>query len=146
MTYSGIKLSRSCQNLMIAHAQQTFPEECCGTLLGRDLDSGVREVLQIIRVENTKDENRTRRYLISPQALLQAEKTARQQKLDVVGIYHSHPNHPSTASEFDREHAMPYWSYVIHSCMNGKVVQSQSWRLRDDRSSFDEEIIIIADD
>ncbi len=55
MTYSGIKLSRSCQNLMIAHAQQTFPEECCGTLLGRDLDSGVREVLQIIRVENTKD-------------------------------------------------------------------------------------------
>lgn len=125
--------------IMHAHASRTFPEECCGIMLGHDADDGSRRVVEVICVDNTKDENRKRRYLIDPSALLAAERTARQRAMDVVGIYHSHPNHPSAASEFDREHAMPYWSYLIISCMAGECVNTQSWRLRDDRSVFEEE-------
>jgi proteasome lid subunit RPN8/RPN11 len=136
-----IEIAPSAQADMNAHAERAFPEECCGTLLGHDRDDGVREVTRVLPVENTKDENRKRRYLIDPRALLAAEKEARAAGLDVVGIYHSHPNHPSRASDFDRDHAMPFWSYVIISCMEGVTAQVQSWRLRDDRSAFDEETI-----
>ena len=81
-----------------AHAERTFPEECCGTMLGRDLDDGRREVVAVLPIENTKGENRERRFLIEPRAVLEAEKEAKRRGLDVVGIYHSHPNHPSQAS------------------------------------------------
>ncbi len=124
---------------IITHGERTFPEECCGAMLGRDRDDGIREVTGIIEVANTKDAERQRRYIIDPRDLLAAEKAARAQGVDVVGIYHSHPNHPSRASEFDRDHAMPFWSYVIVSVMQGKAGAMQSWRLREDRSAFDEE-------
>ena len=124
-----------------AHAERTFPEECCGTMLGRDLDDGRREVVAVLPIENTKDENRERRFLIEPRAVLEAEREAKRRGLDVVGIYHSHPNHPSQASEFDRLHAMPFWSYLIVSCMDGKSSTIQSWLLREDRSVFDEETV-----
>jgi len=137
-----VQIKKECLVAIDAHAERAFPEECCGTLLGYDRDDGVREIVTVEPVENTKGENRQRRYLIEPKALLHAEKSARAQKLDVVGIYHSHPDHPSQASEFDRDHAMPFWSYTIVSCMAGKAVQTQSWRLRDDRSAFDEEELI----
>src|SRR5688500_13477737 len=126
-----------------AHAERTYPEECCGALLGREADGPEpRQVVRILEVENTKDENRARRYLIEPKALLAAERAARQEGLDVVGIYHSHPDHPSRPSEFDREHAMPVWSYVIVVCHKGKVVGLQSWQLKEDRSAFDEEQVL----
>lgn len=136
-----IRVHAAAQAEMNAHAERAFPEECCGTMLGHDRDDGVREITSVIAIENTKDENRKRRYLIEPTALLAAEKTARAEGLDVLGIYHSHPNHPSQASEFDRDHAMPFWSYLIISCMEGKTASVQSWRLRDDRSQFDEETL-----
>lgn len=138
----NIQLPTSVQQAINEHAEATYPEECCGALLGRDRDDGVREVVEVLRVDNTKDENRARRYLIEPRALLNAEKTARQKGLDVVGIYHSHPDHPSRASDFDRDHAMPFWSYVIVSCQKGKAAQMQSWQLLEDRSAFVEESIV----
>ena len=134
-----IVVNQSCRDDMSAHAEDTFPEECCGTMLGRELEDGSREIVQVIRVENTKGENRERRFLIDPRSLLQAERTAKDAGLDVLGIYHSHPDHPSKWSEFDRVHAMPFWSYLIISCIKGKTANIQSWRLREDRSSFDEE-------
>ena len=136
-----IKLSSECRKAIEEHASSAFPEECCGTMLGVEDANGHREISKVIAVPNVKGENRKRRYLIDPKALLGAEKQARNEKLDVLGIYHSHPNHPSQASEFDREHAMPFWSYVIISCMEGKPAGMQSWRLRDDRSVFDEEAL-----
>src|SRR4051812_23099502 len=93
----------ACMKEMSAHAERAFPEECCGAMLGRDRDDGVREVVEVLPLDNTKDENRKRRYLIEPIEQLRAEKTARAKGLDVVGIYHSHPNHPSKASDFDRD-------------------------------------------
>ena len=136
-----IEIAADCQAQMNEHAERAFPEECCGTMLGCDRDDGAREVTRVLPIENTKQENRERRYLIEPRAALAAERAAAEAGLSVVGIYHSHPNHPSQASEFDREHAWPHWSYVIISCMNGETAQVQSWRLREDRSRFDEETI-----
>ena len=72
-----IVVNQSCQDEMNAHAEETFPEECCGTMLGRELEDGSREIVQIIRVENTKGENRERRFLIDPRSLLAAERTAK---------------------------------------------------------------------
>ena len=136
-----VRVDPSCMDQMHQHAERTFPEECCGTMLGSDNNDGSRQVTRVLPIENTKDENRKRRYLIDPRELLQSEKTAREAGLDVVGIYHSHPNHPSQASEFDRDHAMPYWSYLILSSIEGNTGSVQSWRLRDDRSKFDEEAL-----
>ena len=139
-----IRVAADCQKNMNTHAEATFPEECCGAMLGIERNDGTREISEIIRVDNTKGENRERRFLIDPRALLNAEKVAKEKGLDVLGIYHSHPNHPSQASEFDRIHAMPFWSYLIISCMDGKAARVQSWRLREDRSAFDEEELIPA--
>ena len=135
----AIKLLEGIRVAINAHAERAFPEECCGAMLGRILDDDTREVVKVVPVENTKEGPKERRYLIDPKALLQVEKQARQEKVDVVGIYHSHPNHPSQASDFDRDHAMPFWSYVIVSCLDGRADRMQSWRLRDDRSVMDEE-------
>ena len=137
-----IRVATNCPEDMNAHAEATFPEECCGAMLGIEHDDGTREITKIIRVDNTKGENRERRFLIDPRALLNAEKVAKEHGLEHLGIYHSHPNHPSQASEFDRVHAMPFWSYLIISCMDGKAARVQSWRLREDRSAFDEEELI----
>ena len=137
-----IKVTPESQAIMNAHAEKAFPEECCGAMLGIEQEDGTREITKIISVDNTKGENRERRFLIAPKALLNAEKVAKEHSLDVLGIYHSHPNHPSQASEFDRVHAMPFWSYLIISCMDGKTATIQSWRLKEDRSAFDEEELI----
>ncbi|MEO1483641.1 MAG: M67 family metallopeptidase [Myxococcota bacterium] len=139
-----LSLPADCRRQIEAHSERTFPEECCGAMLGREpADSdGVREVVEILEIDNTKGENRERRFLIDPKEVFNAEKLARSKGLDVVGIYHSHPNHPSRPSDFDRDHAMPIWSYVIVSCMNGKADTLQSWQLREDRSQFDEEELV----
>ena len=137
-----VQVEPKCQTSMNAHAEATFPEECCGFMLGAEAEDGSRHISEIYKIENTKDENRERRYMIEPTSQLKAERHAREMGLDVLGVYHSHPNHPSKASEFDRVHAMPFWSYLIISCMEGKTAEIQSWRLRDDRTQFDEEELI----
>jgi proteasome lid subunit RPN8/RPN11 len=137
-----LRLPETARQEILAHGEAAYPEECCGAMLGRDGDDGVRQVVEVLRIGNTKDENRTRRYLIDPQELLNAEKVARQKKLDVVGIYHSHPDHPSAPSEFDREHAMPFWSYVIIAVEKGKAKLLTSWQLSEDRAVFNPEEVV----
>ena len=90
-------------------------------------------------IGNQKQEDRHKRYLIEPKDLLKAEKLAREKKLDVVGIYHSHPDHPARYSDYDRDHALPNLSYVIVSVRGGEVADTLSWRLREDRTAMDEE-------
>lgn len=122
------------------HAQMSYPEECCGVLIGRVAD-GATHVERVLSVGNERQDSRHNRYLISPEAVLAAHKEARSLGLDVVGYYHSHPDHPARPSEFDREHAWPGISYLIISVQNRKVADARSWRLSDDRESFDEEEI-----
>ncbi|RIK36128.1 MAG: hypothetical protein DCC58_19650 [Chloroflexi bacterium] len=120
------------------YAEATYPDECCGILLGRDTAEG-RVVERLLEIENTWDEvERRRRFLIQPQDLLRAEREGRRSGLDVLGFYHSHPDAPARPSEFDREHAWPWYSYLICGVVQGKAQTLTGWQLRADRSAYDE--------
>lgn len=120
------------------HAQHAYPFECCGALLGRD--GHVRRGLQL---PNTTDEGPRRRFLIRPEDYRAAEAETRATGHDLLGFYHSHPDHPARPSDFDLAHAWPVFSYVIVSVREGRPREATSWRLRDDRSALDEEAIDI---
>lgn len=122
------------------HATATYPEECCGFLIGR-ADGSATIVERVSPAGNERRESRHNRFLIHPETVLAANKEARALGLDVVGYYHSHPDHPAQPSEFDREHAWPGLSYAIVSVRGGQVTETRSWRLTDDRERFEEEEI-----
>ena len=122
------------------HATMSYPDECCGVLIG-SASGDVTIVERVLSVGNERQDSRHNRYLISPETVLAAHKEARALGLDVVGYYHSHPDHPAQPSEFDRDHAWPGVSYLIVSVRKRQVVDARSWRLADDRERFDEEII-----
>lgn len=117
-----------------AHGREAFPHECCGALVGRD-----GRVDATFALPNTTDEGPRRRFLVRPADYQGAERGATACGLDLVGFYHSHPDHPARPSEYDLDHAWPVFSYVIVSVMDGEPAAMTSWRLRDDRSAFDEE-------
>jgi proteasome lid subunit RPN8/RPN11 len=122
------------------HGERSYPEEGTGFLLGSD--GGVRIVKDLMPIANAREEAaRHNRYLIGPREYLEAETEAGRRGLDLVGIFHSHPDHPSQPSAFDLEWAQPAFSYVITSVQSGKAVASRAWRLNEDRSGFTEEEI-----
>jgi proteasome lid subunit RPN8/RPN11 len=125
---------------IIAHLQRAYPDEGCGVLVGRDL-AAEREVVGIIALENRNEDSRHNRYLISPEQFLAADRQARAAGLDVIGFFHSHPDHPARPSTFDLQHAWPYYSYVIVSVTRGEAGSLRSWRLTEDRSAFEEEMV-----
>lgn len=125
-----------------ADGAAAYPEEGAGLLLGRD-DGQRRVVISILSLRNSREDSaRHNRYLIEPRDMLHGEQEAMRQGLDVIGVYHSHPDHPNRPSEFDREWALPWYSYVITSVQQAKAHVSRSWRLIEDRSAFIEEEII----
>lgn len=126
------------------HGERGYPNEICGLLLGKDAGRK-RTVSALMPVENSFDAGEQfHRYLIAPEAMLQAERLARQTGLDVLGVYHSHPNEAARPSEYDRDHAAwTTWSYVIVSVREGKVAEMRAWKLREDRSGFDEEDLVV---
>lgn len=121
-----------------AHVVRTYPEEGCGVLLGRQVGED-RFVERAIGFENARADSRHNRYLIAPDQFLIAEREARSRGLDVVGVFHSHPDHPARPSSFDLEHAWPYYSYLILSVIGGEVAEARAWRLADDRAAFNPE-------
>lgn len=125
-----------------AHGERDFPHECGGMLIGHFRDDGRKDVAETFPLENARDEaDRHDRVLILPKDVLRAERYAREKKLDVVGYYHSHPDHPAIPSQYDLDHALPIWSYVIVSVEKGKAVDVRSWQMENDRSKFNEEVI-----
>lgn len=123
-----------------AHLARAYPEEGCGVLVGRD--EGARRVVErVVVFGNQREDSRRNRYLISPEQLLQVEREARLEGLDVVGFFHSHPDHPAFPSAFDLEHAWPYYSYLIVSVAEGRAGEARAWRLAPDRSRFEPEAI-----
>lgn len=126
------------------HAEAAYPHEGCGILLGR-VEGDARTVTDILPVENRREEAaRRNRYLIPPEAVIAGEQAAEHKGLEVIGFFHSHPDHPARPSAFDREHAWPWYSYVITSVEHGHASGSRSWRLLDDRSQFVEEEMVYA--
>ena len=123
---------------MHEHAESTFPNECCGFFYGSD--ETTRNVTMARMVQNSKEGDQRRRFEISAFDYMQAEKFATENNLTLLGIYHSHPNHPAKPSEHDLKQAVPFFSYIIISVMDGKVENTTSWRL-DDKLKFMEESI-----
>jgi proteasome lid subunit RPN8/RPN11 len=124
-----------------AHGESAYPEEGAGLLLGA-ADRDRKRVSVMMGLSNAREQAaRHNRYLIIPQDMLRGEQEALRLGLDVLGVFHSHPDHPNRPSDFDREWAMPWYSYVITSVQAGQAVESRSWRLEEDRSAFIEEQI-----
>ena len=123
-----------------AHGEQTYPHECGGMLIGHFDGEGKKTIVELLPMENASEEStRHNRVLILPRDVLRAERYAREKKLDVVGYYHSHPDDAARPSQFDLDHALPVWSYLIVSVEKGKAVDLRSWQMEDDRSKFNEE-------
>ena len=114
---------------MHAHASSTYPEECCGLLLGNfEEDSKVKRVAEARPIGNVfRKEERYHRYTIDPKEFLTVESEAETKGFEVVGIYHSHPNAPARPSQFDREHAWPTLSYVVIEVRNSEPEDTRSW-------------------
>lgn len=131
-------------NTLGRHASMTYPQECCGVLIGSSNEDTtvVERVLSVGNTEGDTVGSQGRdRYLIHPETVLAAHKEARSLGLDVVGYYHSHPDHPAQPSEVDREQAWPGMSYLIVGLKGRTVVDTRSWRLADN-CQFDEEAIV----
>ena len=124
-----------------AHAREGYPEEIAGAIVGMNVD-GMKIVVDVWRAENTHEEERSRRFLIEPLKIREFEERADERDMDVLGFYHSHPDHPAEPSEYDRDHAWPGYSYIIASVSESGVEDMRSWALKDDRSSYDEETIV----
>jgi proteasome lid subunit RPN8/RPN11 len=134
----AVVLTKTVNAAIRAHGRETFPHECCGALLGRD--GAVQEAFALA---NTTEEGPRRRFLVRPDDYRVAEKRARESSLDLLGFYHSHPDHPAQPSQYDLDHAWPSFSYVIVSVMAGEDKQLTSWQLKEDRSAFDEESVTV---
>jgi len=116
------------------HARETYPEECCGFLIGPTGEP--RRIEEIRRATNVVPENRARRYVIDPKETFMVEKSLTGSGLEIVGFYHSHPNHPAVPSEFDRGHAWPWYSYVILSIVDRRPEDLRAWTLDEGRGTF----------
>lgn len=117
--------------------EASYPNEAGGFLLGQARD-GVVSIQDIIQVENTfAKAEQYHRYAMRPQDWMRLEDEAEGRGLSLVGYYHSHPDSPAIPSEYDREHALPNFAYLITAVMMAKATDMQVWRLRADRSGFD---------
>jgi len=141
-----IEISAAILAQIYAHGEAAYPEEGAGFLLGKS-NGKRRTVSAILGLNNSReDDARHNRYLITGQDYVRGEMEAERLGLDLLGVFHSHPDHPNRPSEFDREWAMPWFSYVITSVQSGSASESRSWRLREDRAGFEEESMEIVSD
>lgn len=133
-----IVLETDVQKLIVQEAVDSYPHECCGFLYGNE-DRNGRRVITLARVvTNVKEGDKRRRFEISPHDYLEAERYAEEQQIELLGVYHSHPDHPAIPSEHDRAAAQPFFSYIIISVNNKEPGAIRSWRLNDDWQ-FEEE-------
>lgn len=122
-----------------SHVESAYPGEGAGFLLGED-----GEVAEIFALPNAREEEaRHNRFLLTPEDYMKAEMKAMELGVDLIGVFHSHPDCPNIPSEYDREWAQPFFSYIITRVDEGKVVSHRSWKLVEDRSKYDEEEITI---
>ncbi|OGO36608.1 MAG: hypothetical protein A2W35_16440 [Chloroflexi bacterium RBG_16_57_11] len=139
----ALQISNELLQRIQAHGKAAYPEEGAGLMLG-NTQAEDKTVQRLLEFSNAREQSaRHNRYLLTAEDVLHGEMEAARLGMDVIGVFHSHPDHPNRPSEFDREWAMPFLSYVITSVHSGKAVESRSWLLSEDRSSFSEEILIV---
>ena len=153
-----LRISEAQLDSIRQHGARDYPSECCGMLLGK-AEEDTKRVGEVVALKNLRHdpqraqellplddpgrETERNRFLIDPLEQLRVEKDARARGLDVLGYYHSHPDHPARPSNYDREHAWPWYSYVIVSVEQGSARDLTSWILAEDRSVFEPEAIDI---
>jgi proteasome lid subunit RPN8/RPN11 len=125
------------------HGRRAYPNECCGVLLGKEVN-GWKLVMEAKPLENAREDSPQNRFLITADDFRASEQYAREQKLEILGFYHSHPDHPAQPSDYDREHAWPWFSYVIVSVQQGEAGDITSWELAEDRSVMHQEVLEMA--
>ena len=113
------------------HGEAAYPAECCGALVGL-VQGDAKEVVRLVAAVNRRTDD-PHRYLIAPDDLRRLEAEVRAAGLEIVGYYHSHPDHPAAPSAFDADHAWPWYSYVIVRVDRGRGADLASWVLADDR-------------
>lgn len=129
-----------------AEGSGKYPHECCGFIYGRLLDNGEKYAESIEAVDNSFNKSEQyHRYMISSEDMMRAEIYARKNSLDIVGFYHSHPDCAAIPSGYDRNHALPVYSYVIISVVDKIAADVQSWVLRTDNAQFENELLDITD-
>ena len=131
----------SALNTMVKHLESTYPSEGCGFLFGYET-SKYRKISLARPVNNSKQGDQSRRYVIDPRDYLAAEKYAMVHQIGLVGIYHSHPDYPAGPSTYDLEQAVPYFSYVILSILKGVQGDITSWQLNESGRLIAEDLII----
>lgn len=137
----SLEISSSLLEHIHRFGEAAYPDEGAGLLLGIS-DGAKKQVKAVLPLSNSREDSaRHNRYLLTPQDYLHGEQEAARLGLDVLGVFHSHPDHPNRPSEFDREWAMPWFSYLITSVQAGAAAGSRSWLLSEDRQAFSEEII-----
>jgi proteasome lid subunit RPN8/RPN11 len=135
-----LRIRVSCAEEIRAHGAEAYPNECCGALLGRDAESGhAREIIEVLPLINRREDSPQNRFAVSPRDVIEAEKSASKRDLKIVGWYHSHPDHPARPSEYDRESAWPWYSYIIVSVRDGVALEMASWRLAEDGERYVQE-------
>lgn len=144
-----VRIKKSAYEGMIEHAEEGYPNEVCGVMIGKEkLITEFRRCKNIVAEDSIKtsfkelnniDKNRTSdRYELDPLSYLQADEWARENGLEILGIYHSHPDHPSKPSETDRKVASPGWGYIIFSIDNGKYSDARIWYIREEDYQFEQ--------
>jgi proteasome lid subunit RPN8/RPN11 len=133
-----LTLPPEAERVIRAHGTETYPDECCGALLG----PRAGDIVEAFALPNETAGERRRRFLIGPDDYRAAERRAGAAGLELLGFYHSHPDHPATPSQFDLDHAWPNLSYIIVSVKQGRPDELRSWRLKPDRSGYDEEQVL----
>lgn len=133
MTERTLTIARELDAAVRAHGQETYPHECCGALIGRD-----DRVAAVVKLPNTTEEGPRRRFLVRASDYREAEKQAALLGGELLGFYHSHPDHPARPSQYDLDHAWPTFAYIIVSVADGTAKEMTVWFLKEDRSTFDE--------
>ena len=123
------------------HGRAAYPEECCGALLGTG--DGAARVTRVERIENSSREEKRRRYVVAPLEYARVERMADADGLSVLGFYHSHPDHPAVPSEYDREHGLPFFHYVVLAVGPESSGEIASYLLSEDRGVFEREELVV---
>jgi proteasome lid subunit RPN8/RPN11 len=138
-----IRLGEAIIEQVERHGETAYPHEACGLLLGTLGADGAKHADEAVALANAREEGaRHHRFVIRPEDLVRVDREARRQGKDIIGIYHSHPDHPDEPSRYDLEHAWPVYSYVIVSVRAGRAESVRSWELVADRSRFEPEPIV----
>ncbi len=140
-----LRLKKEDLKAIEAIAEQSYPHECCGIMVGAVQD-GVKEVTRLVSAANQRADSLANRYLIPAEIVSQVERDLIGTGASILGFFHSHPDAPDRPSTFDRDHAWPWYSYLIVSVQQGRALEVQNWQLKEDRSAFDAQQLEIVDE